>query len=236
VKPLLFSLILFLFYFSPKNMKQTIFTQSIQKFFTDTNGTILDKNTIPVILRKDYPAVLFGGFDYDNAYAKSIDTTFLTNFSSPYIGSFVYGQFIPFLFTALNNNIKDMLTGGDLIHLFCDNIDNPDNYIWIIHKCPRTSPLSILQSFDGCSTLLEFNYAVDNVTQYRNSLKLNQFDRVGNFLSDSIDTIASRTPNQRLDLFTRIKLAKKLDRFFGISFLIDFSCDRINFEFTIQTN
>lgn len=206
----------------------------VSRFFTDTSGTILDKNTVPNNLKKSYPFFLFGQWDRLGGHNIGLQTN---PAGLPLYFSGVFGVGVPFLMGTGLNEIQTKLSIGDILTVFTDDIVNPSFYIWMVLHSDNT-PLgsmfgnSISTQRDGrlMNLLCKFiNVIPDNDLQFNENLNYIRVDNLGNFEQNQISPLIWKTPMTQLDKFIRIKTPFIIDQYLMISSYMQFQSDSLSF-------
>ncbi len=126
-------------------MNHSIFL-NVSRYFTDVNGTVIDKTTVPVALQTKYPFFMFGSFDSLGGYAKCLQNS-PPESGTEYLLSFIEGagfsSYNVFGFSGVNT-IKNYIKTGDIVHVYTDSRQNPTYYIWLIQSASSQAIGSII--------------------------------------------------------------------------------------------
>lgn len=204
----------------------------VRKFFTTVDGTIIDKNTVPVSLQVRYPVILFNAFDRRGSYKISF------NENPPTLGTVFYRSYIqndgfdPTQFSGLNT-IGAQISIGDQVFVYTDSIDNPTFFIYIIQSISDRALGSIIESIP-CSGLAMGNlkYFSDNQQNYEEIFRIIKSNVLGIYNANSISPISLITPNYQQQNLALIPLTgNKLTPYWGIATYIRHDSDRLEFDF-----
>lgn len=226
----------------PLQKKAALFV-TITRFFTDVNGTIVNKAVVPLSLQTKYPFWMFGQFDKDGGYRIG-NTIAPPDIATPYVGTFVPGTGMPFLFATGLNNIKDRFLIGDIVHVFTDNINAPSYYVFIIQQCGASALSSVYGNAKQAESQ-KLNIEGANYFAFTNTDENLQF--VQNLNYTVIDPTGATYHNypqnplgsQQVDNkqnFIYFPLKFQVDQYKLVSSYIDFSLDKIQFSFKIFKN
>ena len=213
----------------------------ITRYFTDVNGTIVDKTLVPASLQTKYPVFLLGQFDRNGGYKKSIASVSPMS-NTFYFMSFVQGINSPFLaFTGLNN-IKGVIKTGDIVEVYTDNIETPTYFIWFIITAEPVSIASIISNTEttqkdnriGALYIKNYNYVTDNSSQYFEPIYYTFFDNIGNFRYDTVQPYMFKTPFTEQSGILTIDTDFKLDQYIGINMYFLFSTNEITLTLNVQ--
>jgi len=214
---------------------------TVRRYYTDIDGILIDKSLVPATLKVAYPVYVLGTFDKNGGYAVGNKMLPPIN-GSQYIMSYVHGIGVTFLsFTGLNN-IYTRLTLGDIVHIFTDNIVNPNYFIWIVQSNNAGAIGSIIDNVEtvqkdnriGKLWVESINYFSDSITQYTEPLHIIQVDNLGTPRDNQLQPSMFQSPDQYLNDFTDIKLRFYIDQYIGIYTYLLFNTDSLNLNFRLQ--
>lgn len=208
------------------------FSIKVSKFFTDVDGQIIDKNSVPIGLQTKYPVFLFNTFDHNGAYKISLTDTPVQGdafFYRFYVESEGYD---PLQFSGFNT-IESQITTGDLVFVFTDDLANPNFFIYLIHSITNRSVASIIKTLP-CSGLemgmLKLFY--DNTLNFNELLRFVKTNQLGIYKSDSIAPLAYKTPDYQQVNVIDISLKNfRLTPYLGINTYIQHTSDILEFDF-----
>lgn len=212
----------------------------INRYFTDVNGTLVNKMLVPASLQTEYPVYMFGEFDRQGGYKQS-HTAIPPRNEIKFVGTFTYGIGMPFLaFTGLNT-IKGVLSIGDVCNIFTDNIENPNYFIWIVLSANPVSLASVSSNTEstqrdnriGRLYIEEFNMSAPVTLQYYNPFFFTRLDNIGNIRYDTYIPAIDRTPYNDQNIVT-VKTEFKLDQYIGINFYMLFDADELSLNFKVS--
>ena len=217
---------------------------SIQRFFTNVDGTIVAKNTVPLALQVKYPIMLLGEFDKDGGYAIALQNVPPAP-GTRYIMSFVNGSGNSSMsitgFSGLND-IQGKLSVGDIVHVFTDDITNPNYFVWLVVKSTYGSLASIIGNTKttqkdfrfGQLVAKEINFFVDDQSQFNESIHFTRADNLGTWKDDPIQPYIFRNPFTEEQGFITIKSDITIDQFQGLNFYMVFAADNLTMDFKVK--
>jgi len=216
---------------------------TIKRFYTDVNGTIVDKSTVPVSLQKGFPFWMFGQFDKAGGYRVG-NAVLPPDLATPYLCSFVVGVDTPFLFATGLNNVNNQFLLGDIVHVFTDSIQTPNFYIFIQQSCPGGSVASVYDNARQAEpqklNIEGANYfaftGADQNLQFAENLNYTVIDPDGTgYKNYPKNPLASQQVfNKQNFIFFPINF--QVDQYQQLSSTINFLIDTINFHFIIYKN
>jgi hypothetical protein len=231
---------------APDNVlvKNSTIALRIKRFYTDTDGQILNKNdaSIPQNLKTQIPFYLFGAFDLAGGYSNCLQAV-PPDAATRYLMTFVYGINAPFLSFTGFNTINSQLQIGDIVHVYCDNIQNPNFFIWIVIHASKAPFASII---DNTKTL-QNDFRINQIrikdidylasdAQYTTPLHFIQFDNIGAFRVDQIQPYMYKNAFVALDDFINMKIRFDLDQYIAVSTYFLFDTDLLQLNFNLKTN
>lgn len=215
---------------------------TIKRIFTDVNGTIVDKATVPAALQVQYPVYLFSEFDRNGAYYNSLRNK-PCEVGTFYLCSFVYGIQNPmfFGFSGLQN-IQGALNVGDLVTVFTDSILVPTYYIWIVQQSPNRPLAAILSNLPdlppdpehGYLRIEDFDFYTDNFSQWQEDIQWIKYDYLGLVKTNNLQPGTYLTPNIPQNGFIRVELRTTLTQYMGLNFYMLFDTDSITMTFQLK--
>jgi len=234
---------------SPNNVmvEQHTIPLKVQRFFTDVNGQILpitDPLIIAAGLNVKWPVYLFGAFDQNGGY--SIAQKICTPPRGNYLCTFTNGKELTSTsilgFTGLNE-IQSRLNPGDIVQVYCDNLQNPNYFIWIVLSNSYTGLGSIVANLlttqnDGRNGKLKIksvNFYFVDINQLNESINFTVADNLGTFRNDSIQPYLFRSPYDEQNNFVAMETDFNLNQFMGVNTFLGVTTDNISFDFLVQT-
>jgi hypothetical protein len=223
--------------------KNTGLTVIVKRFFTDVNGTIVAKSLVPLSMQVDYPFWMFGQFDKSGGY-KIGNVIAPPNINTPYLGSFVIGLDMPYLFGTGLNTIQRQTTIGDVVHVFTDNIDAPNYYAFIVQTSESASISSIyFNAIEAEKNKIHINginmFVYSNgqpSLQFAKNVNLTRIDSLGAYVNHPETFLAFDQVDNKQAYFITVPLKMAVDQYNLVSSYIDFSADQIQFAFKILKN
>lgn len=220
---------------------------TVKRFFTDVDGVILAKNDvlIPAAMKVRYPVLMFGTFDMNSGYRAGINVC-APGVGVNYLKSFVNGisstSYSVLGITGLNE-IQGQLNLGDIVHVFCDDIQNPSYFCWIVQTSNGLSGLSSVimnlmtnqnDNRLGKLYIYEVMLNTSDPNQWKQVINFTVYDNLGNYSNDSINPKMFRGPFTELDNLIRLDTQFLADQYLGVNTFIDFDTDNLTFDFNIR--
>jgi hypothetical protein len=219
---------------------------NVLKFYTDINGTVINKNTAPAPLRTKFPFFLFGGFDMAGGYRIGLSNVVPMPGTS-YLMTYVHGVDKPFLaFTGLND-IKSRLLVGDIIQVYTDDVENPNYFIFMVIQNVYASMGSIVGNTQtmqednriGRIEIDGFQMFSANQSQFDEPVHMIRFDNIGTFKDNQVQPRVFRDPyTKQLDFIEFGSLGTpflfQLDQYIEIGHYMLFATDEMRFNFKIK--
>jgi len=223
-----------------KNVGLTVI---VKRFFTDVNGTLVDKSLVPIAMQVDYPFWMFGQFDKSGGY-KIGNQIAPPNFATPYLGSFVIGLDMPYLFATGVNTIQRQTTIGDVVHVFVDDLNAPSYYAFIVQTSESAAVSSIyfnaIESEDKKIHIRGINMFVYSdgqpSLQFAKNVNLTRIDLLGSYVNHPETFLAFDQVDNKQAYFITVPLVMTVDQYNLVSSYIDFSADQVQFAFKLLKN
>lgn len=204
----------------------------ICRYYTDMNGTIIDKSSVPASLQISYPFYLFNYYDKNAGY--KIGQILCPLIYGNYLYTFIWGMMFDYYSFSGLNNIKDNLRLGDIIHLYCDDISAPTYLIWIVQTNQQISIASIVENSPFTNlTTKQLLYQADNISQYNQTIFVVNCNELGIYKQNSFNPISNREPSIAQEDFIRIKLNIKLNQYTGLYSYILYDTDLMAFNINL---
>lgn len=222
-------------------------TISVRRFYTDIDGVILDKTDvlIPANMKVKYPVFMFGTFDMlsgfragSNVCPPLLGVNYLTSF----VNGFPSTSYSVLGITGLNQ-IQGQLSLGDIVHVFCDDIQNPSYFCWIVQSSNALSGLSSImnnlmttQNDNRLGRLFVYEFLLNNSDreQWKQAINFTVFDNLGNYANDVVNPLMFRGPFTELDNLIRLETEFLCDQYLGINTYIDYGTDVLSYDFNIK--
>lgn len=217
----------------PPETIEDVIELSVKRYFTDVDGTIVDKNTVPAVLQTAYPYFLFSQFDQNGGYRISLEQA-PTKPGTHFLRWFVKDSDYNFIqFSGLNDVHKE-INRGDLVFQFADDVENPNFFVFVVLQADKRSIASIFKNNPSEYTLKNFKIFGDNEEVFRMGIKKIQANRMGIYSSDTISVSSYKTPDYETDGFIKVPLSGRLNPYLGLVSYIPFSADEINYTISIK--
>ncbi len=222
---------------------------TINRFHTDINGTIISK-TDPVVtgagMNVEFPIWMFGQFDRNGGYRVGNQVTPPTKLSTglgdvQYLGTFIQGLDLPFLFATGLNNIKAKMNLGDIAHVFTDSLDIPSVYAFVIQAGKSASLASIMSNAIASEHEkiyvkgLNYFFASEANIQYIRNMNVTRIDHVGAYENTPTNILGSIQTFDK-QAFVYFPIQFKVDQYNLLSTYIPLEIDNLQFSFIINKN
>ena len=204
-------------------------TVTVKRMYTDTNGTVIDKNTLPVNLQVEIPYYIFNDSDRRNGLIQTEKT--LKKNDWKHYGSFIRGfDPLPNLFLGLNDYIE-FVTNGDLVNVYVDSNYAPQYYCFVVVSWPNTGySIFLNRDFQRQIFIQEISMlCTDNKLQLLEPIFWNQYDVVGNVDQKSYNPIAYNQTDYKFGDYIPLPFKMKPDYYIGLISRIRFATEEIQF-------
>jgi hypothetical protein len=213
---------------------------NVKRFFTDANGAVVDKNTVPNALKVSYPVFLLGNFDRIGGYNIG-QKTIRMPVGIPFLMSYVNGYSNPFLYNTGFNDVINNFKVGDIVTVFTDDLNNPNFYVFIVQTCDYGSIASVIsntqtQQQDGVIGQLHVKniaYQVDQENQISETWQMIAIDNLGQFKQNPFVPVMYKQPLYKLNDFILLPISFLMTQFTAINFLMQFESDNITINLRI---
>lgn len=207
----------------------------IRRYYTDTNGVILNKLAVPAALQKPFPIYLFGEMDRQGAYSVAQKAKPRFDNSYFYLMNYVNGVNNPYIFGFTGSStLQGQLTPGDIVTVYVDNLIAPNYFIFIVYSVSNISLASLLYQARGefkekigFLNVERINYYTDNENQFLENLLWTYIRPTGEYSSDIIDPSIYRRKEDEQQGFICLRNRFVLNQFLGINFYMDFQTNNI---------
>lgn len=217
---------------------------AVRRLFTDVNGTVIDKATVPLALQTRYPVFLLGEFDRQGGFAVG-RKIIAPDEATPFYQAFVNGMGATSQsVTGVSglNDIQQRLSAGDLVLVYTDDIETPNYFVWFIIKHTAGSYASVLsnsmsmQNDSRLGNLFVYEIVLrpDTDAQLSQDLHFTRYDNIGNFTDNQIQPLGIyRSIMDYQNDLIRLKTTFNITQFLGINFYMLFDCDYVTFDLNI---
>lgn len=219
----------------------------IKKIYSDVDGLVIAKNTIPATLQKKVPVFLLGDFDRQGGYKIGLQSV-PPDANLKYLLTFVNGNGFSFAnivgFSGVGT-IHQHIKTGDIVSVFTDSLTAPGYFVWIVIQNTYASIASIIGNSEtlqndrriGPIYVHEINYIADNNAQLSEAIQIVHYSNIGTWKANQIDPLGIfRTPFDVQTGLVRIALKPfPLDQYLGMNFNMLFATDNITMDFKIKT-
>lgn len=214
---------------------------TIRRFYTDINGTIVDKSTVSAALQTRFPFFILGEFDRQSGYKQFLNAV-PPQAGTFYLTSFVAGNsFTPANivgFSALND-INGKILVGDIVHVYCDDVRNPTYFVWIVQQSQVAALSSIVSNSKTTQKDDKFNrlyiesihYATTNLNfeQWNEAIVEIRLNNIGLMKTDSLNPMQYETPYTYLNNILILPWKFKVDQYIGLGTYMQYATDSIQF-------
>ncbi len=219
---------------------------NVKRYFTDVNGTKINKAAVSTVLKTKYPFFMLGAFDILGGFAKGLQTTqpmegtyYLTSFVQGFSGN-------TFQITGFSgvDDIKNNIKNGDIVHVYTDNLTAPNVFIWIVQNANSQAVGSIIgntrtaQKDDVYNRMWvdRVNYIIgnNNIRQYEEQIHEIKFNNLGLIRSDTYSPNIERTPDIFLNDIVVLPFKFKLDQYIEFATYFQFASDDLQFIYHIK--
>jgi len=226
---------------------------NVKRYYTDTAGIQLDKTSIliPASLKVSLPVFLLGNFDRIGAYNLGQKTLPNIVRSAIFLMTYVHGYDQPFLWNTGSNTVAANFKKGDIITVFTDDLNNPSAFAWIVQTCDYGALASIIsntmtQQDDGTIGFMkvqQIKYQVNNdansdtarTAQLGEVWQILTMDNLGQFKQHPYSPIINKDPYFKTSSdFLQLDFSFVLTQYIAINFMMQYTTDLIQVNFTIQ--
>ena len=205
---------------------------NVNRYFTDVDGQIINKATLPLSFQLDFPFYLLGNYDSKSGYRKGIKNV-PPQFGSTYLCSFIYGVQIPFLQLTGLNTIKNFCDLGDIVHVYVDDLNNPDFYCWIVQSGNNVGAYSLISSLEGV-TLDSINIVTDTPNQIQQKFTVLMYNKTGEVTTQDFTTENAKSPLYKQESFTRLNISAPLSDYIAFATYFTFASTQIAYTFNLK--
>lgn len=205
---------------------------SVKRYFTNTDGRVIDKNTLPSNLQQSLPFFLFNEYDRRGGYFQSNKVSRVENQNWVYLTSCAGGDNLFRLFLGINN-IQNYYQGGDLLQVWTDSKEVPNYYCWFVISLDSKSMASFTEFYpkvyvDG------LRFSTDNDDNYYEPLKLLAIDEFGSPSDETQVPNTDLTPNNQNLLSVDVPLKWFLSTAAGVIGYFLFDTESISLSLKIK--
>jgi hypothetical protein len=214
---------------------------NIRRYYTDINGTIVDKSLVSAGLQTRFPFFILGEFDRQGGYKQFLNAL-PPEAGTYYLTSFVNGNsFTPANIVGFSgiNDINGKIGVGDIVHVYCDDVRNPTYFVWIVQQSQLAALSSIVANSKTTQKDDKFNRLyIENVhytTTNQNFLQWNEtivelrLNNIGLAKTDNINPMTYETPYTYLNNILILPLKFKVDQYLGFGTYMQYATDSIQF-------
>lgn len=212
-------------------VKNLAFT--ITKYYTDANGDIIDKNTLPASFQIKLPFYLFGQFDRQSHFATSRKVV-------PTIAPWIFYNFYvsnsyDFLLITGANGIRSRIGTSDLVFAYTDNVTNPTYFCWVVISGTTQNIASI---FDDCDNSLKAQHLLLDYTGNTSNFVEDIFfivqDKMSDYKTQSFTPEQFVRPQQDNPNQSLIGLTFRNSKYLSLASYIEFESDLLSWTIPFQ--
>lgn len=220
---------------------------NVKRYFTDVDGQIVDKNTVPLALQVEYPFFIWGDFDRQGGYNTGLkalnpirNTFYLTSFTQ---ANGITSQQITG-FTGFNT-VRNFIKNGDIVHVFTDNLNAPNYFVWVVIGSNYGALASIVGNSEteqkdgliGKIFLQEFKYFTDNPDdQWGTPIHFTRSINTTAWSDDTVQPYIFKTPFTEQQGFIDVRCEFNLDQYMSVGSYFHFNTENINMNFKLGIN
>lgn len=217
---------------------------TIRRHFTDVNGTVINKATVPAALQVEYPFYVFGEFDRQGGYNSGLQALAPVN-GTHYLLSFIQGNgFITSFLTggfSGANTIKELVSVGDIVHVYTDDTQNPTYFIWIVQHFGQRALGAVVANSDSSQRdglinkifLESFKYHSDNVRQFDYPFYFIRSTNIATYKTDQVQPMIYKDPFVQQAELLEVEVNFNLDQYLSVGQYFLFATDIITMNFKL---
>ena len=210
------------------------FQIKIQRIYTDMNGVIIDKSTVPLSMQQKVPFYLFSNFDKNGGYKIGQQVKPPIN-GMYFLYSYVNDGSYNFLNFQIGNTINKTLQIGDSILVFGDDPILPNFLCHVVMHSDYASYASFVANLQGkICTISQIQYSTDNEQNWLENFNVTSADDFGTISDKTIQPLTYRDPYQYTSGFLTMNVNLSLDDKTGIESYMLFSTDLLELTFAID--
>lgn len=219
---------------------------NIKRYFTDVDGAVIAKAAAPAALQTYYPFFMFGEFDREGGYNTALKalgvapgTFYLTSFMN---ANGITAQQITG-FTGLNT-VRNFIKNGDIVHVFTDNLNAPNFFVWVVVSNQYGAMSSIVGNSEshqkdgliGKIYLDFFKYYTDNPNeQFKTPLHFTRSTNIATWSDNQVQPYIFKTPYTEQQGFVDIQCQFNLDQYLSVGSFFQYTTESINMLFRLGT-
>lgn len=227
----------------PLSDKRTI-SVSTRVLYTDVNGQIIDKATLPANLQTKMPLFFWGEYDRQGGYFAAQRENPADPNGWLFLTSLIWGAnavSLGFILPGLND-IQGQIVPGDMVCIWTDSLVAPSQYAFVIQSVNLYSWGSILANtkssipdFRFADIKIEkFQYFTDNQANWKQRINILFMDRIGNFISDKASPMVYRYPNVINNQLAEVLIGFDANQYIGLNTYWLFDTTFITFNFQLK--
>jgi hypothetical protein len=218
---------------------------TIKRYYTDVNGVIQTKASVPAVLQTKYPFFLFGEFDRQGGYKQGLSAVppmAGTYYVCTGVNGMGWSTFSVLGFGGIND-LQGKLLVGDIVHVYTDSLSAPTYFIWVVQSAAVASLASILanskttQKDDKFNRLYieEINFSAlpnTDFIQFKEPITEIRLNNIGLAKTDSINVLGTyETPYTYLRNIIIMPIKFKVDQFIELGSYFVYDSDSIQYLF-----
>ena len=210
------------------------FQVKVSRIYTDMSGVIVDKTTVPALMKKKVPFYLFNKYDYEGGFFVG-QTLKPVQPGMYFLYTYVKNKGYNFLDFQIGNDINRLISPGDLIIVLGDDPILPNFLCHVILHSDYVSYVAFLTNMQGKSfKVSRIQYVTDNELNWQEVINNPSVDDFGLIADNQLQPIAYRTPYEftqgLLDMTIDLNISDKQ----GLYSYMQFTTDNIEMTFYIE--
>jgi len=237
-------------YPDPSNTLQNLHTLSVNvtRYFTDVNGTLLDKNDAGLVaanMAVNYPVLVMGQWDLEGGYAVGQKVCPPLG-GAKYYMTFINGkgltsQQICSTFSPANQ-IQSLLRIGDIVQVYTDNLQAPNYFVWIVLTSNAFPLASVMKNFSTKQDdnrlmklfCYQINFKANFMLQLPEVWHYVNVDNLGAYKDNQITYNMFNNPMNVLPDFLTLQTEFLFNQYIGIYLYMVIGVDTMNFNFNLK--
>jgi hypothetical protein len=208
---------------------------NIKRFYTDANGTVIDKTTAPIAMQKKMPFYLFNKFDRDSGYliGQTVKPSLPGLF---YLFTYVVGVGYNFLDFQFGNTIKQQLRNGDLVLVYADDPILMTTFCLIVIHSDYVGYGGFLENMKNKNMKVSsIQYFTNNDKNWLEVFNITSVDNFGLYKDNTLQPIAYRDPYVFQADMIQIDYDMTFDDKTGLESYMLFDTDSIELNFLVDS-
>lgn len=209
-------------------------TIKVDRYYTDVDGVVIDKSTVPADFKQKFPFYLWGAFDKNGAF--SIGQKIAPpEAATKYMYTMIVRSSYDFLeFTGLNT-VKNYMKVGDMVSVYTDDLTAPSYFCFIIVSCPFQAYGSVVENtFKKTMSINDIYYFSDTQENYNETIFIPVNNPVGIYKVNQYQPFSFQTPDMAAKDFIILKMPFNITPAFAFYSYLTFNTDNLSFQFNLK--